>query len=163
MESLLFSNILIPELFKKNRPSQKKINDKRKIIKKTGNIGVFVVDKSNYLIDGYARYIVLKEQRYQGAVQIIRGDWNFSTKSDRKRIYLNDQGRCYLCGDKIDFENMTVDHVIPLSRNGMNTKENMRCCCIQCNQMKNNLMPGEFIEKIKQLYENNIAMMKIIK
>ena len=37
----------------------------------------------------------------------------------RKIIYQKAGGRCQLCGRKIEYEDMTLDHVIPLSLGGI--------------------------------------------
>lgn len=40
------------------------------------------------------------------------------SKDTRKLIYLNTSGRCELCGKKILLDDMTIDHINPLSRGG---------------------------------------------
>ena len=37
---------------------------------------------------------------------------------------------------------MTVDHVIPKSRGGPSTWENLVCACMRCNNRKNNRTPA---------------------
>lgn len=38
----------------------------------------------------------------------------------------------------------TRDHVIPLSRGGLDTKENRVIACLRCNNIKGNMMPDEW-------------------
>src|ERR1039458_2507358 len=45
----------------------------------------------------------------------------------RKNILLRDGGRCMYCGQRSD--ELTLDHVIPRSRGGQNTWENLVACC----------------------------------
>lgn len=40
------------------------------------------------------------------------------TDYERKNIYARGNGRCAICGRPIDFNSMTVDHKIPLSKGG---------------------------------------------
>ena len=44
--------------------------------------------------------------------------------SDKRKIYDAANGRCELCGRKIEFEEMTVDQIIPLGRGGMDEFNN---------------------------------------
>ena len=38
---------------------------------------------------------------------------------------------------------LTVDHILPLSRGGKNTWSNTACACFACNHRKGNRLPGE--------------------
>lgn len=44
--------------------------------------------------------------------------------------------RCYLCGEEVDPENFHFDHVIPLSKGGPNTVDNIRVAHPKCNLRK---------------------------
>jgi 5-methylcytosine-specific restriction protein A len=48
-------------------------------------------------------------------------------------------GVCYHCNDRFSRENLTMDHLIPLSRGGRTTKKNVVVSCKQCNSEKKNL------------------------
>lgn len=57
---------------------------------------------------------------------------------------------CYLCGCELSKRDgvvrgnyPTVDHVIPLSRGGAHTYDNVRACCHTCNSHKGATMPEE--------------------
>jgi 5-methylcytosine-specific restriction endonuclease McrA len=52
----------------------------------------------------------------------------------RKNIYLRDNHTCQYCGKKSG--NMTIDHIIPKSRGGKETWDNMVVCCARCNNRK---------------------------
>jgi 5-methylcytosine-specific restriction endonuclease McrA len=58
----------------------------------------------------------------------------------RNLIYKRDNHRCAYCNSK---ENLTIDHIIPTSRGGKNTWENMISCCGRCNLKKGNRTPDE--------------------
>jgi len=59
----------------------------------------------------------------------------------RKNILRRDGHRCQFCG-RGDLP-LTVDHVIPLSRGGEDTWENLVCACVQCNNRKGDRTPEE--------------------
>jgi CRISPR/Cas system Type II protein with McrA/HNH and RuvC-like nuclease domain len=56
-------------------------------------------------------------------------------KLNRKRIYKRDNFECVYCGSK---KNLTIDHVIPRSKGGANTWDNLVTCCSSCNLRKGN-------------------------
>lgn len=51
----------------------------------------------------------------------------------RALIYKRDDYECQYCGSKND---LTIDHVIPKSKGGQNTWENLVACCTSCNLKK---------------------------
>lgn len=53
------------------------------------------------------------------------------------------RGVCYFCEKKFAREELTMDHVIPLSRGGRSTKKNIVVCCKQCNSLKKNRTVAE--------------------
>jgi 5-methylcytosine-specific restriction endonuclease McrA len=63
------------------------------------------------------------------------------------------RGICHYCGKKFAPEELTMDHIVPLSRGGKSTKGNIVPCCKECNNDKKYLTPAEMI--LKQLEENN--------
>jgi CRISPR/Cas system Type II protein with McrA/HNH and RuvC-like nuclease domain len=62
--------------------------------------------------------------------------------------------KCYLTGESIDIYNPSeyhFDHIVPVSRGGDNTLENLGICTKKVNMAKNDLTPEEFIELCKQV------------
>jgi 5-methylcytosine-specific restriction endonuclease McrA len=55
-----------------------------------------------------------------------------SSTPTKKGILRRDGGKCGYCNSKAN----TVDHIIPRSRNGKHTWDNLVACCLQCNQDK---------------------------
>ncbi len=53
------------------------------------------------------------------------------------------KGVCYHCGMKFLREELTMDHVIPVSRGGKSNKKNIVVSCKQCNSLKKNLTAAE--------------------
>lgn len=55
-------------------------------------------------------------------------------------------GTCHYCGRHVGNNNLTMDHVIPLSRGGRSTKGNLVPCCKKCNTAKQSNLPPELEE-----------------
>jgi 5-methylcytosine-specific restriction endonuclease McrA len=56
----------------------------------------------------------------------------------RKNILLRDRNTCQYCGAVLPSSDLTLDHVIPRSRGGSSTWENLVACCHPCNRRKGN-------------------------
>ena len=55
------------------------------------------------------------------------------------------KGICHYCGRKFPPSELTMDHVVPLSRGGRSTKGNIVPCCKECNNGKKYTMPVDEI------------------
>ena len=55
-------------------------------------------------------------------------------------------GICHYCQRKVPVKELTMDHIIPLSRGGQSTKGNLVPCCKECNTAKKNDLPPELEE-----------------
>jgi 5-methylcytosine-specific restriction protein A len=53
------------------------------------------------------------------------------------------KGICYHCEQRFSREELSMDHLIPLSRGGRSTKKNIVVSCKQCNSHKKNLTVAE--------------------
>ena len=70
----------------------------------------------------------------------------------RRLLYKHAEGRCAICGHQIRYSEMTLDHIIPLSSGGPDEVENLQCTCLSCNQLKGDLMPEQFPNKIYTIF-----------
>jgi len=61
----------------------------------------------------------------------------------RKNILLRDRNTCQFCGRSLPASQLTLDHVVPRSRGGHSTWENLVACCYQCNNHKGDRTPEE--------------------
>jgi len=66
-----------------------------------------------------------------------------AVKFNRRNIYARDEGRCQYCGRRFPTSELTLDHVVPRSRGGASTWENLVCCCVRCNMRKGGRLPEE--------------------
>jgi len=64
----------------------------------------------------------------------------FKVKLTRKNLFKRDNGRCQYCGTT---KNLTVDHIIPISRKGETSWVNCVICCHDCNSKKGQRTPDE--------------------
>lgn len=51
----------------------------------------------------------------------------------RRSIYLRDRHCCQYCGERFPTSELTFDHVLPKSKGGQTTWENVLTCCVRCN------------------------------
>lgn len=66
-----------------------------------------------------------------------------TVKFNRRNIYLRDEYTCQYCAVKPPKEELTIDHVIPRSRGGKSTWENVVLACQKCNSRKGSRTPEE--------------------
>lgn len=59
----------------------------------------------------------------------------------RRNLLHRDDHRCQYCGNARDL--LTLDHVLPRSRGGKDTWENIVTACVRCNVKKGNRTPEE--------------------
>lgn len=64
-------------------------------------------------------------------------------KFSRHNIYVRDGNRCQYCGRRFPTSELSLDHVVPLSRGGPSTWENVVCACLPCNVRKGNKLLEE--------------------
>lgn len=74
------------------------------------------------------------------------------SKKERKIIYNKSNGRCELCGQRLSLENMSLDHIVPLSIGGEDSMDNIQASCFACNQFKSNILPDAFMERIIKIF-----------
>jgi hypothetical protein len=123
--------------------------------------------KGFYVYDTSTQYVIWKwmteeekaeARRNKITLSMVKRDKQGKVKrktyseDTRKLIYLNAHGKCELCGRKILLEDMTVDHINPLSMGGEDDVENLACTCYPCNQFKGNTLPDDFMERITEIF-----------
>jgi 5-methylcytosine-specific restriction enzyme A len=60
------------------------------------------------------------------------------------------KGLCHYCGRSALPRELTMDHIVPVSRGGKTTKGNVVACCKECNNAKKQLLPMEWEDYLKQ-------------
>ncbi len=61
------------------------------------------------------------------------------------------KGVCHYCGKETPAGELTMDHIVPLSRGGRSTKGNVCPACKECNTKKKELLPMEWEEYLKDI------------
>jgi 5-methylcytosine-specific restriction endonuclease McrA len=61
-------------------------------------------------------------------------------KITRRAVFARDQWTCQYCGSRA---NLTVDHVIPKSKGGASSWENIVASCAPCNRRKGDALPRQ--------------------
>lgn len=62
---------------------------------------------------------------------------------NRRNLFARDGHRCQYCGHNAPPHQLSMDHVLPRSRGGQTTWENIVCCCVKCNTHKGGRTPKE--------------------
>jgi len=107
-----------------------KMYEWRDALLRRGDITILPLAKSSY---GGGLYLVLTIQnrmrffRWRNRLQI--------PKVVRQRVYDRDGHKCVKCGS---MEALTLDHIVPWSRGGEDTVENLQTMCQPCNSRKGN-------------------------
>ncbi|PIE26637.1 MAG: HNH endonuclease [Micrococcales bacterium] len=75
----------------------------------------------------------------------VRVPFARSVPVSRRGVLRRDAHRCAYCGKQAN----TVDHVLPRSRGGPDSWENLVACCLKCNNAKGNRTPAEVGWKLR--------------
>ncbi len=62
---------------------------------------------------------------------------------NRRSVLARDGHVCQYCGDRFPSHQLSLDHVVPRSRGGAMTWENVVCACLECNVRKGGRTPKE--------------------
>jgi 5-methylcytosine-specific restriction endonuclease McrA len=66
-----------------------------------------------------------------------------TVRMSRRNVYLRDNYTCQYTGKKLPASQLNLDHVVPTSRGGKTTWENVVCCSIEVNSKKGGRTPRE--------------------
>ena len=85
------------------------------------------------------------ETKHRAALKGLDLIENTFTAEERRKLYEGQDGKCKYCGGEFSFKEITNDHVIPISKGGSHTKENIALACRLCNSSKGNRMLAVFL------------------
>jgi 5-methylcytosine-specific restriction endonuclease McrA len=66
-----------------------------------------------------------------------------SVRFTRYNIYARDRHSCQYCNRRLSRSELNLDHVMPRSRGGASTWDNVVCSCHRCNRIKGGRTPEE--------------------
>jgi hypothetical protein len=81
-----------------------------------------------------------------------------SLRPSRQMVFKRDRHMCQYCGTRGE---LTLDHVMPQSRGGPDTWENLVSACVKCNQRKADRTPEEAgmkLSTVPRRYTPNVYM-----
>ena len=95
------------------------------------------------------RYATLCEQKVEGE------------KINKLKVYIEDNWMCQICGDPVDPElkfphlfSASLDHIKPISKGGLHTRDNVQLAHLICNSKKNARLLSPIRKRIMQLTFN---------
>jgi 5-methylcytosine-specific restriction endonuclease McrA len=62
---------------------------------------------------------------------------------NRRNVFARDANVCQYCGRNFPTSELSLDHVVPRSRGGVTSWENIVCACVACNVRKGGRTPQE--------------------
>ena len=88
--------------------------------------------------------------RVPQVIQLVHYDRlpNREVRFTRRNIFYRDRNRCQYCGCVFPQRELNLDHVVPLSRGGGSTWENVVCACSPCNTRKGARRPKQASMKL---------------
>lgn len=75
-------------------------------------------------------------------LKFIRQIYKAKITFNKRNVLIRDGYICQYCGKKLG-KDASIDHVIPKSKGGTSTFENVVSSCTQCNNKKDNRLPSE--------------------
>ena len=92
----------------------------------------------------------------------------------RQSIFESWEWKCAYCGEDLDIDSATIDHILPKFKGGHNVKSNMLCSCSKCNRSKGSSLLEEWYKpsnlyyteerlgKINHWMEDNSVSIKVL-
>lgn len=62
---------------------------------------------------------------------------------NRRNLFARDANTCQYCARTLSLSQLSFDHIIPRSRGGKTTWDNVVCCCLKCNARKGDQLPKQ--------------------
>jgi 5-methylcytosine-specific restriction endonuclease McrA len=102
-------------------------------------------------LSGTREYAALRRAIRDATIQEAIGNGDCFTPSDILEMYEAQNGLCNnpYCHKKLHYK-FHIDHVIPLAKGGTSKRENIQLLCRRCNEIKNDLMPDQWLAMIEK-------------
>lgn len=71
----------------------------------------------------------------------------------RQTVFTRDNHQCVYCGSP---DQLTLDHIVPVSRGGSDDIENLVTCCHRCNSIKGARTPEEWLQATSLLNHHGV-------
>ncbi len=73
----------------------------------------------------------------------FNGFFRREVRFSRRNIFERDKHTCQYCARKLNKPELTIDHVVPQSKGGTDTWDNLVLACVACNVRKANRTPNQ--------------------
>lgn len=73
----------------------------------------------------------------------FNGFFRREVRFSRRNIFERDKQTCQYCGVKLSKSDLTIDHVVPQSKGGTDSWDNLVLACVKCNVRKANRTPEQ--------------------
>ena len=67
---------------------------------------------------------------------------------ERELFYEEQRGICGICGKSVTFFDFTLDHIIPLSKGGLEHRSNIQIAHKTCNRQKDDRVPSRSYKRV---------------
>lgn len=117
------------------------------------------VDPADYRMYDFSDWCELSQAREEGRfihsptmrlrvpeiiiLNAFNGFFHKEVRFSRRSIFERDKSTCQYCGTKLAKSELTIDHVMPRSRGGRDTWDNLVLACVKCNVRKGDRTPVE--------------------
>lgn len=85
-----------------------------------------------------------------------RKNTNSTLHEKIKKLY----NTCFYCGEQLEEDEKTIDHIIPLSKGGADKEYNLCVACEDCNNKKANMPLNEYVNLVLNGYDFNSQINK---
>ncbi len=110
-----------------------------------------IVDKESNLFSPFTDVIIQTEPPIRTDITQTATQTRLPKAHTYKHeIYGKQEGKCVGCNYYFPFRNMTIDRVVPKSKDGTDQKENLQLLCNACNSTKGARSQSEFIAILKE-------------
>ena len=104
------------------------------------------------IVDEYDDLIIRSPEKEHTLPKILRlfskHQQKYNVKFTRINVYTRDKFTCQYCHTRFQMKDLTFDHVIPQSKGGKTSWENIVTCCRDCNGKKGAKSLNEFGRKL---------------
>lgn len=102
--------------------------------------GKATVIKYTEVVVKTAEKVIVKIPAVMKLIKIIRTIYRTKVPFSKKNVMIRDGFVCQYCGS---LKELTIDHVVPVSKSGKSTFENCVTACKDCNNKKGDKLPSE--------------------
>jgi 5-methylcytosine-specific restriction endonuclease McrA len=108
--------------------------------------GVVIVLKEDQEKEIHSQHLTMKIPRVVLVKDYVSKQTRETVSLTHRNIAIRDDRKCQYCGEVLSYDDQTLDHIIPRSRGGKNTWENLVLCCKPCNRKKADFLLSEISE-----------------